>query len=109
MDEHEEGEMHRQPLDSVILGLRAMLGTRVIPVLENVIEPPHIENIDRAFAALNEDGLINAPNDEGVFLKRDLVFMHALHMHICMLFGVYSMYKSCPSVFTSHKSNGSIP
>ena len=48
MDEHEEGEMHRQPLDSVILGLRGMLGGKVVPILENVLEPPHMENIDRS-------------------------------------------------------------
>jgi hypothetical protein len=47
MMEHEEGEMHRQPLDSVILSLRGMLGGHVLPILENVLEPPRMENIDR--------------------------------------------------------------
>jgi hypothetical protein len=47
MMEHEEGEMHRQPLDSVILSLRGMLGGAVLPILENVLEPPRMENIDR--------------------------------------------------------------
>ncbi|CAM9299772.1 unnamed protein product [Chrysoparadoxa australica] len=65
MEDHEEGEMHRQPLDSVILGLRGMLATQVLPILQAVLEPPDIGTIERSFESLNENGLIDHPSDLG--------------------------------------------
>jgi HrpA-like RNA helicase len=66
MPPHEEGEIHRQPLDSVIIGLKAMLGQAVVPVLENVLEPPLMDHIDRAFQSLWDNGFISTPDDEGL-------------------------------------------
>ena len=47
----DSAEIVRQPLDALILRLRTMLGaeTAVVPVLQDVIEPPSIENIDSSF------------------------------------------------------------
>lgn len=50
----DSAEIVRQPLDALILRLRTMLGaeTAVVPVLQDVIEPPSIENIDSSFRSV---------------------------------------------------------
>jgi len=63
MSEFDEGEMHQQPLDAVILSLKSMLGGNITSILEDVIEPPESSHIARAFASLHESGLIDTPSD----------------------------------------------
>jgi HrpA-like RNA helicase len=65
MNEYDSGEMGRQPLDWVILSLRQMLNEKIVPILNDVLERPPMEHIDRAFTSLHSDGLLTAPNDDG--------------------------------------------
>ena len=64
MDEFDPGEISRTPLDSVILMLKEMLHEEVIPVLNDCIEPPSMETIDRSFESLYRSNFIQEPNDE---------------------------------------------
>lgn len=63
MDEFEQGEMVRIPLDSVILMLKDMLHEEVKPVLMNCIEPPRMETIDKSFASLHQWSFLSEPSD----------------------------------------------
>ncbi len=63
MDDHEEGEVHRQPLDGMILNLMNMLNQAVIPIFEDMLEPPDMDHIDRSFLNLFLSELIDSPDD----------------------------------------------
>lgn len=63
MDEFEQGEMVRIPLDSVILMLKEMLHEEARPVLMSCIEPPSMETIDKSFESLYHWSFITEPND----------------------------------------------
>eukprot|EP00980_Cylindrotheca_fusiformis_P013993 scaffold3651_cov104-Cylindrotheca_fusiformis.AAC.1 len=64
MEEFDQGEIRRVPLDSVILMLKEMLHEEVIPVLEHCIEPPELDNIDRSFQSLHRWNFIESPDDQ---------------------------------------------
>lgn len=68
--EHEVSEVHRQPLQDVILKLKTMLETtdsaRVVPVLMDLVEPPDMTNVEKSFAYLYSSAMISAPDDDGV-------------------------------------------
>ena len=64
MDEFDPGEISRVPLDYVILMLKEMLHEEVIPVLNNCIEPPSMDTIDRSFESLYRSNFIEEPHDE---------------------------------------------
>ena len=59
--DHEVSEIHRQPLDAVVLNLRAMIDAPVGPLLASTLEPPKTQHVNRALAALRESGLLGAP------------------------------------------------
>jgi len=68
--EHEESEVHRQPLQDVILSLRVMLEDSadfqgVVPILEDLLEPPDMANVQRSFSYLHYSGMITVPDDYG--------------------------------------------
>ncbi len=42
-----------------------MLHTEVVPVLAEVLEPPPLDHIDRAFESLHAFGLFSSPSDAG--------------------------------------------
>eukprot|EP01044_Picomonas_judraskeda_P002805 COSAG03_NODE_213_length_10549_cov_7.843349_2_plen_1370_part_00 len=65
LPEHECSEIHRQPLDSTILQLRAMLDQQVVPVLQETLEPPDLSHVDRSFKSLFEMGMISEASDDG--------------------------------------------
>ena len=65
LPEHECSEIHRQPLDSTILQLRAMLDQQVVPVLKETLEPPDLSHVDRSFRSLFEMGMLTEPSDDG--------------------------------------------
>ena len=64
MDEFEQGEMLRIPLDSVILMLKEILQhEEVKPVLLSCIEPPPMETIDKSFESLYHWNFLSEPSD----------------------------------------------
>jgi len=70
-DEHEQSEVHRQPLQDVILDLRSMLQDGagfqgVVPILEDLLEPPDMNNVGRSFDYLYDAGMITSNNDDGL-------------------------------------------
>lgn len=70
MQEHEESEVHRTPLQDVILGLRSMLEASVgfngvVPILEDLLEPPDMRNVKKSFDYLHYAGMITVPADAG--------------------------------------------
>jgi superfamily II DNA/RNA helicase len=67
LEEFEDGEMRRIPLDQVILTLKELLQDQkeaVIPVLQGCIEPPAMDTIERSFQSLYRWNFISAPNDD---------------------------------------------
>jgi hypothetical protein len=64
MEEFDPGEIRRVPLDSIILMLKQMLHEEVIPVLQQCIEPPQMETIDRSFQSLHRSGFLVEANDQ---------------------------------------------
>lgn len=69
-DEHEQSEVHRQPLQDVILDLRTMLEDSagfegVVPILEDLLEPPDMNNVEKSFEYLHRAGMITTARDEG--------------------------------------------
>ena len=70
MQEHEESEVHRTPLQDVILSLRSMLEASisfdgVVPILEDLLEPPDMKNVHKSFDYLHYAGMITIPEDAG--------------------------------------------
>ena len=69
MDPYKTPEIRSKTLEDVILQLRQMLESPhfagVIPVLENLIEPPDLGNVDMSISHLYSKGLLTQPNDEG--------------------------------------------
>ena len=70
MQEHEESEVHRTPLQDVILSLRSMLESSisfngVVPILEDLLEPPDMRNVHKSFDYLHYAGMITVPEDSG--------------------------------------------
>lgn len=68
--EHEDSEIHRTPLQDVILGLRSMLEQAadfngVVPILEDLLEPPDTQNVQNSFEFLYATDMISQPNDSG--------------------------------------------
>jgi HrpA-like RNA helicase len=66
---HELAEVHRRPLQDVVLGLWIMLEnsatfTGVTSILERLIEPPDVRNIQQSYETLHEFDLITHPSDE---------------------------------------------
>eukprot|EP00603_Paraphysomonas_imperforata_P009533 CAMPEP_0114465236 /NCGR_PEP_ID=MMETSP0104-20121206/8383_1 /TAXON_ID=37642 ORGANISM="Paraphysomonas imperforata, Strain PA2" /NCGR_SAMPLE_ID=MMETSP0104 /ASSEMBLY_ACC=CAM_ASM_000202 /LENGTH=1658 /DNA_ID=CAMNT_0001638425 /DNA_START=38 /DNA_END=5014 /DNA_ORIENTATION=+ len=70
MCDHDLPEVLRVPLQETILNLRIMLENShgfegVVPLLENLIDPPDMENVQASFDMLFDAGIINQPGDEG--------------------------------------------
>lgn len=68
--EHEEAEVNRQPLQDVILDLRSMLEdakgfTGVVPILQELLEPPDMRNVYKSFELLFRLNMISHPSDSG--------------------------------------------
>lgn len=66
----EVSEVLRTPLQETILSIRIMLEASptfqgVIPVLEQLIEPPDTRNVENSFQYLYENGLISSHDDTG--------------------------------------------
>jgi ATP-dependent RNA helicase DHX57 len=99
MCDFDTGEMGRQPLDTVILGLRTMLNEKVIPILEQVLEPPPLQHIDRAFTSLHEEGLLSSPDDEGELTDLgSFVSKLGLDLRLGRLIGLGAMFGVLPEV-----------
>eukprot|EP01034_Spumella_vulgaris_P036754 gene36754-45343_t len=69
--EHEQAEVHRQPLHNTILGLRAMLEntevfTGMLPILNELLEPPDMSMVQDSFNFLYKANMITKPSDEGM-------------------------------------------
>ncbi|CEP01768.1 RNA helicase [Plasmodiophora brassicae] len=65
LPDYEVPEVRREPLDKLILRLRSMLDQPVLPLLNDLIEPPSCAAIDAAFASLHRMGMIQAASDDG--------------------------------------------
>jgi len=70
MHEHEVAEVHRRPLQDVLLSMWVMLEDAVgfkgvTPFLEGMIEAPDVRNIAKSYQCLYESDLITHPSDEG--------------------------------------------
>lgn len=66
MREHDASEMHRQPLDAVVLQLRTMLPDESVSrALAETLEPPDAAHVQRAFASLHADGFVSTADDSG--------------------------------------------
>ena len=70
LQEHEESEVHRTPLQDVILNLRSMLEASinfngVVPILEDLLEPPDMRNVHKSFDYLHYAGMITQCDDSG--------------------------------------------
>ncbi len=68
--DHEQSEVHRQPLQDVILSLRTMLEDSanfdgVVPILEDLLEPPDMGNVEKSFGYLHYAGMVTEPSDYG--------------------------------------------
>jgi HrpA-like RNA helicase len=75
MQDHEESEIHRTPLQDVILGLRSMLEasvgfTGVVPILKDLLEPPDMRNVHKSFDYLHYAGMITVPDDIGALTSK---------------------------------------
>ena len=89
--------MKRQALDSVILRLREMLHTAVVPVLEETLEPPPMGHIDRAFESLHESGFITSPDDDGTLTDLgSFVSQMGLDLRLGRLIGLGAMFGVLP-------------
>jgi HrpA-like RNA helicase len=65
MDEFEQGEMVRVPLDNVILQLKQIFNDeRVTDVLASCLEPPNLRTIDRSFESLFSSNFITSSTDD---------------------------------------------
>ena len=65
MEEFEQGEMVRVPLDNVILQLKQMISDeRVTDVLASCLEPPNLQTIDRSFESLFSSNFVTSPVDD---------------------------------------------
>jgi len=70
MREFDKGEILRTPLDNVILDLKEIMNDEeVIPILEDLIEPPSTANIASSFTQLHKNGLLTNPGDESKLTK----------------------------------------
>jgi len=68
--EHEEAEVHRRPLEDVVLNLWVMMEDApdfegVVPVLDGLIEPPAMGNIKTSYMELFQSGFITEHSDDG--------------------------------------------
>ncbi|CAM9943012.1 unnamed protein product, partial [Phaeothamnion confervicola] len=97
MAQYELGEMHRQPLDAIILSLRSMLGDKVVPVLEESIEAPDMERIDRSFESLHELGFLSRPDDDGELTAMgNFVAALGVDLQIARLIGISAQFDVLP-------------
>ncbi len=62
-DEFDTAEILRRPLDSVILGLKAMLDEPVVPILNSVLQPPSMAHVDKALESLFKQRFITEASD----------------------------------------------
>ena len=70
MEDHEQSEVNRKPLQDVILNLRGVLEDSadfngVVPILKNLLQPPEMSNVNKSFDHLFDSSMITAPTDEG--------------------------------------------
>ena len=68
--DHELSEVHRTPLQDVILNMRNMFDSApdfdgVVPILQSLLEPPSINNITKSFDYLYDAKMITCPDDSG--------------------------------------------
>jgi HrpA-like RNA helicase len=65
MEDFEQGEMLRVPLDNVILSLKQMITDEsVTNVLASCLEPPNLSTIDRSFESLFSSNFITSSSDD---------------------------------------------
>ena len=67
--EHEQSEIHRQPLGTTLLRLKMMLEGPIAPVLGDLIESPAETHVLQAFRSLHSIGMLTDPSDEGEITK----------------------------------------
>lgn len=70
LDEYSTAEVKRLPMQDVIIRLRYNFEQTynfkgVVPILQSLIEPPSVDNIDRSFEILFNNSLITEPSDGG--------------------------------------------
>ena len=85
--EHGISEFQRQPVQEVILSLRVMLessnGFRgVLPILEELPEPPDLDNVERSMKLLFESGMISSSDDSTTSLTQLGLFTGQMAMGI---------------------------
>ena len=61
---YELSEIHRQPLDAVVLNLRSMLDAPVGPMLAQTLEPPAADHVGRSLTALRKQGFLTEPRGD---------------------------------------------
>ena len=61
---YEQSEIHRQPLDAVVLNLRSMLDAPVGPMLAQTLEPPAADHVGRSLTALRAQGFLTEPRGD---------------------------------------------
>lgn len=70
MREHDISDIHRTPLDSVVLNFYTLLGGKtdesIAKLLGETLEPPEPANIARAFESLHESKFLSEANETGV-------------------------------------------
>ena len=66
MSEFDQGEILCTPLDNLILNLKEIMKEAdIIPILQDLIEPPSTFNIEASFKRLHQISLLTDPSDEG--------------------------------------------
>ncbi len=97
MIDHDGGEIHRQPLDGVILGLKSMLNQAVVPILQDILEPPKVDFVQRAFVSLYDNDLIDSPDDEGnMTVMGDFVAGMGIDLHLGQIIGLGVQFGCVP-------------
>ncbi len=97
MIDHEEGEVHRQPLDGVILNLKSMLNQAVAPILQDIIEPPNFDFVQRSFVSLYNNDLIDSPDDKGnMTVMGNFVAGMGVDLHLGQMIGLGVQFGCLP-------------
>ena len=67
--DHELSEIHRQPLDAVVLNLRAMIDAPTGLLLASTLEPPEAAHVNRSLGSLRDSGFLTQPRGDAKALQ----------------------------------------
>ena len=86
----EVGEMHRIPLDSVILNLRSIIKEECVSdILCDCLEPPDITNVERSLHSLHQSRFIDEPKEDfNVTVLGDLVNNLGIDLKLGAMIGI---------------------